>query len=372
MRPIYKILIVGGIVLFGALVIYLGWRAITGPSQDDAAGGGIPSAPLGEPVSFGDVDGPVITQIGDTPAFDFWVHPDTGQVYYFTFDGMVFNAKRGPDLEISTRGVAALNFVSIGPGRAKVLAAFGDPGAPDWGIFDLIDGVWRPLPADIIYAAWGIDDEHLVAIVRDAGARALVGIDLRDLTAPYTVFINDFLFEDVRFTAVSPEKILIFERPSASYAARAWELDLSTAALTLMASAQSGFTAAASDDARIVFAFTPPNTFSILNSSFQNIAPVFFSTLPRKCEVDGPLVYCFVPRDVPDDVTLPDDYLQKRFFSTDDLFLVATDTGGLTKVFASDIGGLPALDGIRPQYLDGYVYFINRYDSILYRVLVDE
>ena len=139
-------------------------------------------------------------------------------------------------------------------------------------------------------------------------------------------------------------------------------------------SARDGLATGWSEDGKILFTFSPPDEFAILDNNLRGFAPVFFATLPQKCAVSSELdaVYCFVPGSPAKNVVLPDDYLMKRYYSADSLFEVDLKDGAIKKIFASGSGGLPVLDGVSPSYAGGYLYFINRYDEGVYRVEIEK
>jgi len=144
MKHTYKVIIIVVIAILVALGIYLAWRQIAAPEETGTNGG----APTEIQETVGTTNG-VITKISENKVFDFWVVSATNEVYYFLPDGKISLAKDGPDLETSKQVVNALNFIEVAPGGRKILAAFGDPLAPQWGIFDVVDKVWRPLPGEL-------------------------------------------------------------------------------------------------------------------------------------------------------------------------------------------------------------------------------
>jgi hypothetical protein len=118
------------------------------------------------------------------------------------------------------------------------------------------------------------------------------------------------------------------------------------------------------------FLFAAPGQFSIVNERFAEVAPVVFTTLPQKCGGGRSVVACFVPQEIPSRGALPDDYLKRKFYSLDNLFLTDTISLETRKVFSSEKEGIPPIDGIHPVFAEGKVYFINRYDSALYEAVI--
>jgi len=366
MKPLYKILIIIGIILLIALGIYLGWRNLIGPSGEEVQ---VPQTSEEVEVVVTTESGIELKKISEEKAFDLWVVPDTREVYYLTLDGRVFSAKEGPDLDISTQTINALNFIEVGPKGQKVLAAFGAPRAPQWGIFDVIDGVWRPLPSEIANATWGNTNESLIATVRDVNELNLVEVDLTRTPPAYKVFIRDFRLKDVTFTYLFEDQLIVVEKPSASYAGRAWQLDLKTLDFDLLIAPQEGLTLRWSKDKKIAFKFTAPANLLILSGDLRNvITEASFQTLPQKCGASPDAAYCFEPQRLPANINMPDDYLQKKFYSIDSLFRVGLKGDGLQRLLTSGLGEFPAIDAKNPQILGNKIYFINRYDNYLYEL----
>jgi len=392
MKPLYKILIIVGIVIIGVLLIYFGWKkltappaAIPGPKEtgtlpldrgklEKGSGGAennVPPSPDGGTTAQGTVTASSLKKISENEVFDFWVIPSTGEVFYLTPAGKVFSAKEGPDLEISSQSIAALNSIEISPDGEKVLAAFGNPIEPSWGIFDSRDKVWRPLPSEITNATWGSKDTELIASIKNKSELNLAIVDLSKTPPAYNTILKDFRFKDIKLAFKSPNALLILEKPSTFYAGRLWRLDLKTLSLNLLLSPEKGLIFNWLNDQSAALKFSSPNNFFILGENFENLVPVFFSTLPSKCSRFEPL-YCFAPQNIPVDTTLPDDYLKRRFLSIDSLYSVDIVSEDVKLVFQSNKNGFPAIDGEHPTYREGSLYFKNRFDNGLYRIEVGE
>lgn len=376
MRLIFKISIILGIVIIVGLGIYLGWNKIVSPKN--------PNDNNPPPVQNQNSDNTEkIKKVSENSVFDFWVVPDTGEVYYFTPEGKIFGAKDGPDLEISSQAINALNFIEAAPKNQKILAAFGNPRAPEWGIFDLIDKVWRPLPADILNATWGGRDDELMAVLKNQNDFNLAKMDLSKNPPANKTLIKDFRFSDIRLKFVSPDKFFITELPSGSYSGRVWQLDLKTLNFNLLIAPEKGLTISWSDDKNIAFKFSAPNKFLFLDGkNLSGLTQAIFLTMPEKCNGEAAAsatteIYCFVPQDIiSSQINLPDDYFQNKFFAADDLFAlkINPETKELNEIknpFRSGENGL-VFDGVKPKILNDKLYFINRLDGYLYEFLISK
>jgi hypothetical protein len=398
MKPLYKILIISGIVIIGILIIYFGWKKLTAPpavitpstpnatgtlplgekKEEPGKGGAgaesnVPPPAESDATASGTIIASDLKKISENEVFDFWVIPSTGEVFYLTPLGQVFSAKEGPDLEISSQSITALNFIEISPDGEKILAAFGNPIEPSWGIFDSRDKTWQPLPSEITNATWGLKDTELFAIIKNKSEVNLANVDLSKTPPAYKVILKDFRFKDIKLAFKSPNTLLILEKPSAFYAGRLWRLDLKTLSLNLLLSPEKGLLFNQLADQSANLKFSSPNNFFILGENLENLVPVIFSTLPSKCSRSRPL-YCFAPQNIPTDTTLPDDYFKRRFLSIDSLYSIDIVSADTELLFQSNNNDFPAIDGEHPtySYRENNIYFKNRFDNGLYRLKVEK
>jgi hypothetical protein len=65
--------------------------------------------------------------------------------------------------------------------------------------------------------------------------------------------------------------------------------------------------------------------------------------------------------------SLPDDYLQNKFYSTDTLVSINLSTDESKTVFETGKGEFTPIDGWHPQGNNSSVFFINKYDHFVYR-----
>lgn len=376
MKRTYKILIISAIVLLVILGIYLGWKKILAPEITPApeiGGAPLPTAPLsdGGRVEGGTAEksaaGLILKKLSEEKVFGFGVVQASGEVFYLTPGGKIMSAKDGPDLEISKESVTALNSIELNPKDQKFLVSFGDPRRPQWGIFDLIDKVWRPLPIDIVNATWGLDDDKLVASIKKTNEYNLSEVDLTKSPPSYKLISRDFRMKDVKLAYLNPQKLVVGERSSAFYEGRVWQLDLKTNLFNLIVPAERGLTLGWSKDKNSAFKFSASG-FYVLGA---NLAPIFktdFITLPEKCDAVSEISFCFVPQNLTIRNVFPDNYFTKEFFSVDRLVQFDTFSGVSEDLLKSGEGGIAAIDAKNPEVLGDRVYFINRYDDYLYEL----
>ncbi len=379
-----KFILAGVAIVVLIFIAYLviksfGDSATPTPPADNGDGGVLPPGQAGVEPSQPE-EKLVLSRLSDdnVSVFDFWIDPETNEIYYITIDGIVRAAKTGPDLDISTNVVSALNRVSLSPDGKQLLGAFGDPKSPNWGIFDVFDQVWRPLPATIINAAWENGDD-LIVVVEDSGDFVLASTEVSAVISAgngsfqYETLIQDFRLRDVVINISSKDSLLIAERPASFYAGRLWKLNLKTLELSLLFSPANGALVSWDSSDELLFRYTAPDKFAIYNEQLKSVYPVLFTTVPWKCDAAG-IVYCFVPQEFPPGLgstQLPDDYLQRRFFTIDNLYQISESVGDTELILRSGTGSnIDPLDAKNLRVSGDTLYFINRYDDGLYRLIL--
>lgn len=311
----------------------------------------------------------VIKRISDNKAFDLWGLQRTREIFYIGLDGRTFRIREGSDEEISQQTISALNFTELSPNQEKALVAFSDPLAPEWGIFDLTDRVWRPLSGNIIQATWGENDEELIAIsLNPEGVPNLVKIN--PIQQEESIIQSNFLMRGVRLISKSPDEVLIKEPPSSRYQNGIRVFNLTNNTLSLIIEPEVGI--------KLKFS---PNKDYLLKTSSRNFPTVFDQNMsvvsnfpfeqifPSKCAFANNYLYCFVNHSTwPANANLPEDYMMRKLYSVDALFRIDLNMGGIVRLLATGEGRLPSIDAKNPVYLNGKIYFINRYDNYIYEL----
>lgn len=375
MKLSYKISIAVAILIVVVGVVWYFLKGTSSPPPSSLPEGGevaLPESPsaTSSPSTTGEGDGiSALIPLSESPVFSFWVSP-AGEVYYLTTEGQVYAAREGPDLEISRQVIEALNSVTVSPSRQLILAAFGDPLNPSWGIFDAVDGVWRPLPQTIRSVTWGADDQTLFGTVQNGAQTSFARITRANDAFTITELIRGFALYDTRLTFVPPQNLFFAELPSASHQSGVWKLDTQTLSLNLALSPAAGRVIQWTSQGEIALISEGRQRFVMRDPlTLEEKAPVPFFTLPEKCGAYGDVLYCFIPQNSNDAVALPDDYLSRAWYSLDILFALDLRTGELRQhPIAAPYNS--TLDGIRPRVLDGSLYFINRYNNTLYRMVL--
>lgn len=304
-----------------------------------------------------------ITRISNGSVFDYAIISDQ-EIYYFSDAGKVFQARLDGDVAIMDQELGSLNSVTQSPQGGRALVAWGDPKKPSWNIYDLLDKAWRPLPKDIVLAAWGVNDETLIAISEKENTRTLQKISLaRNAITPSTVFAN-FGMRDISFHALDTDTLAILDRPSAFHAGNLYTLNTRTLAMKRIIRETNGLSASFLSSFWLIF--SSPEKITLAKNGGEVIRDLAFRTIPQKCG-GGKEIYCFAPRELPEGTILPDDIFKNKFYSVDALYRVR-ENGESELLFESGQGEVPEFDGHSLRATNDYVYFINKHDRALYRV----
>lgn len=375
MKKYIRIILIILLLLGVGFAGYFGWKALfssksavninqEGPTFTVPAGGGLPAT-----TEAGTSTRPVFQKISDRQAFGFWTTEDTGNAYYMLPNGTVYQAEEGNDVRVSSQELDDLKSIEASYGGNGVLASFGDAQNIQWAMFDVRDGVWRSLPSGITNATWGSNDETLLATQKNGNSLNLIKMGIGTIPYKTSVLIKNFGLKDVMMKMAGLNDLMISERPSYKYNNRIWKLNLRTLEISLIYSGTNGMMEVYSKSGEILAQFSTSGGFAILDKNLQVLTPTYFTTLPNKCALYPGISYCFAPKTIPESVKMPDDYLMGRFSGVDDLYAVNIyEGGGVEPIFRSGEGGVSDIDAVQPEFLKGYVYFINRYDDFIYRV----
>lgn len=386
MRPLYKILIgIAAFVVIIAAGYFIWWLFLEDPGDGASQGGALPegtgggATPTSTPRTGMDTRVPLA--ISDHAAFDYWLVPETGEVFYLTPQGFVYAVKEGPDLEVSRQTIAALNHAEPSSDGRRLLVSFGNPSSPQWAIFDTVDSVWRPLPREVMNAGWGRSPSELVASVASGSDINLSFIDVSKTPFSYATLVRNFQMEDVELSLASAGSILVTERPSSFFSTRVWLLNVSDRSLNLIFAPTNGLWVTRSSLSQTTFfKFTPDAGTSILYdlSGRGSEVRLPFFTFPDKCAMIDRTFHCFVPKEITprSSSALPDSYFQSKLRLEDTFVTGAVTTS--TEIGVENVSspwgsaGDKTYDAFRVRAEKNTVYFLDRYTGLLYQLEVDD
>ncbi len=382
MKRFSKIFIYLGVVIVVGLIIYFMWtffvpKPVPPATPATTTGGSLPTGgttggTIGtSTATTSAVSAPTLTKISDHDVFYYWIDPQTGDVEYLGTDGEVWNAKNGGDVSESQQIVSALRSAEVYQNGQEVLVSFGDPASPQWAIYNTVDKTWHSLPQSIENATWGANQNQLIAFTKNIDSYSLAYVDLTKNPPSFKTIMNNVYFHNAVLAFSAPGTLIITERPSNSYQGSVWELNLKTLSLNMLLEPQNGLFAEPSDDGSLIYE-TANGTTSIINASTLQPSNLPFPSLPNKCDLSANAssssIYCFSPENLTQNITMPDDYLMKAFYTIDILYNYQFSSGNTRAVILSGAPGIPMLDATDVTSFGNNVYFVNRYDQSLYQL----
>jgi len=226
------------------------------------------------------------------------------------------------------------------------------------------------LLADNISAIDFSPDAKKIAYLEAATSTAVSNLVIKDLVGakPKTTKILSFNQKDFGLQWISPEKIILFPKPSSFYASSVWLVDIKNKTLAPLASEIYGLIIKYSASGKIGLEFSSQTygtiyKLNLIDDKGAIKANLDFTTLPEKCLVSEPQIYCAIPKNIPNKTILPDDYLKKAVYFDDLFYQININENSSLEIFESSDS---AIDAINLKLIDGKLLFINRYDNKLY------
>ena len=317
-----------------------------------------------------------IKLLSQTKVFGYWVNETKNAIYALTENGKIISLRDGNEKNESDEIIA--NLVKLLPsadGRQAIIA-FGNAQRPQFSLFNSTDNSWQPLPLEITNLTWIKSKTQLgdlIAFIDTKKGFSLEAIDLSKTNSTNTKLVNDLGLEDVEMTWSGNETIIFTERPSFSYYGGAWSLNLKDFKFRQIFQPEPGLITSWSKDglSGLKFSVTLPNFYNLALTDNQGttVKNLPFATLPEKCLLEKDAAYCFVPKEISEEWRLPDDYLQKAFYSNDLIYRIPTGEGETRLLLDASQNNI---DGTNPQRFEGKLIFINRYDGKLYSFDLNE
>lgn len=234
--------------------------------------------------------------------------------YWFGEDGRLYFAKINGEISGLTRQeIENFNGAQPSASGSWVLAQFSYPVQPIFTILNIGDQSWIPLPNGTISADWHPTDDNKIAYLQNGVLK------IRNLVSKKEEAAFKISFVDVIMDWLTPDEILFSDRPSSFYNSQSWIVNIKTGGVS-----------------------RPEKNPLIL--------------LP-KCASLSDKTYCALSGAVPNGLVMPDDYLKRRYLTSDDFYLN-------NELFYQNTG--KPIDAVDLKIESGRLYFINRWDQKLY------
>ena len=167
------------------------------------------------------------------------------------------------------------------------------------------------------------------------------------------------------------DMVFVIPRPSALVRTSLWTLNTKTKVVATIAGPAFGLTARWSKNGRYVLVSTVDAAYapslSFIDTKTNRATPLRLATMPSKCFIldNAPVMYCGVPKTIPQGIILPDDYLKGKLSTNDRIVKIDFATPKATEVWG---GGTDSLDIENPAIIDNNLFFTNRTDDSVWKL----
>ncbi|OGM89702.1 hypothetical protein A3J77_01755 [Candidatus Wolfebacteria bacterium RBG_13_41_7] len=331
--------------------------------------------------STGSVPGGATTSklsvISDKTVYGYWVFNSNSTstqsgVFYIGRDGIIYKVKAdGADETLTSTPIE--NFQSLKSsfdGKRVIIKSRDLSGESKFVIYNSEENIFESLPNKIAAADFSPDGKKVAyfsANIKDPNKSDLITKNLIDLKQKLETLISLYQ-EDFDLNWISQNKITLVPRPSAFYSASIWAVDVSKKTLSRLAGEKEGLAINWSPDGKIGLQFSSSfegrnRILNLISDQGEIRANFEFITLPEKCFVSDPKIYCAIPQSIPDNATLPDDYLENAVYFIDSLYQIDVNQNSFERILD---GSASVIDAVNLKSTDGKLFFINKYDSKLY------
>ena len=307
--------------------------------------------------------------LSDQPIFDYWIYSTSSeQVFYVNQEGKIFKIKEdGNDEAITSEPIENLQTIKSSSDGKRVFIKSGDLVSPKFTIFNSETKIFELLPENITAAAFSPDAKKIAYLETKAIQSDLIIKDLVNLKQKPSWIIS-ISQKDFDLDWISAEKIVLVPKSSAFYQASAWVIDTKKKTVSPLGAEVNGLMIKWSSNGKIGLQFSSQSEgregrLNLINEQGLVQAGLDFITLPDKCLISDPKIYCAIPTSIPAKTVLPDDYLKRAVYFRDALYQIDISQNSLSGIFTETE---PAIDAARLNLLDNKLLFINRYDSRLY------
>ncbi len=302
-------------------------------------------------------------------------------------DGKIISAEGKSSSTLSGGTIKDLRSVRFSADGKKIAVAFGDS-EPQLSVFDIGAKSWQPIADGGDAFAWSPTGEML-AYFSTGKPKTLFTLDLSNPKAKKQSILG-LRAEELRL-AWAGKFIWAYDKPSAFANGSLWRIDPAKKTIAPVVQDQPGLDVSLGEDWVLVFranAGQRGGRLSLLDSSGNLIQQMAVLTLPDKCAFyketlaasstlssttkavtseTKSYLFCSIPTD-PRSMSLgalPDDYYRRDVMTKDGIYKIDLTTGGLTSLWTEEA---PDMDAVDIKISGGNLYFLNRWNSGVYRL----
>lgn len=288
-------------------------------------------------------------------------------IFYLSQDGKIFKInKDGQPETVTNEPILNLQDVKSSLDGKWIIIKYGDLSAPKFTIFNSETNAFEFLPENIVAAAFSPDSKKIVYL--ETGGDLV----MKELTGakPKTTKILSINQKDFDLNWILPEKIILTPKPSALYQTSVWIIDTKNKTIAPLNSEVSGLMIKWSASGKVGLEFISrsngrENSLNLIDEQGNVQATLDFLTLPDKCLISEPKIYCAIPENIPSKTVLPDDYLKRAVYFRDNFYQIDINQNFLSEIFSQ---AEPPLDAVNLSLVNTQLLFINRYDYRLYQL----
>ncbi len=316
--------------------------------------------------------------LSDQPIFDYWIFnstptstaasstPSNNKIFYLMADGKIFVLKEdGKSEAVTSDPISNLQAIKSSSDGKRVIIKSGDFTSPQFIIFNSETKIFELLPENITAATFSPDAKKIAYLEKSSG-----NLIIKDLigTKPKSVKILSFNQKDFDLEWILPEKIILFPKASAFYPASAWSVDTKNKTIASLTTEISGLMIKWSTDGKIGLEFLSQfqgtvRSLNLIDNKGSIQANLDFMTLPDKCLIAEPKIYCAIPQNIPAKTILPDDYLKRAVYFQDSFYQIDITQNSFSEI----LGGTElTIDAVNLKLINNKLFFVNRYDNKLY------
>ncbi|MFA5098804.1 MAG: hypothetical protein WC461_01115 [Candidatus Paceibacterota bacterium] len=292
-------------------------------------------------------------------------------VFYIGSDGLIYKVKAdGADEALTSAPIDNFQSLKSSFDGKRVIIKSNDSGTFKFAVYNSENNIFESLPDKITAADFSPDGKkiaYFLANAKDLNKSDLITKSLVDLKQKPATLLSIYQ-QDFDLNWVSQNKITLVPKASAFYSASIWAVDVAKKTLSLLTGEKEGLAVNWSSDGKMGLQFSTTlegrnRILNLIGEQGEVKASLEFTTLPEKCFVSDPKIYCAIPQSIPDKSALPDDYFKKAVYFIDSIYQIDIMQNAFERILD---GSAAAIDAVNLKFTDGKLFFMNRYDNKLY------
>lgn len=297
---------------------------------------------------------------------DHWLNTKTNSIYAINYLGQILKLSGDESELVSGQALNNLNSISVSPDGSKIIAKFNYPELPTFSMYDTISKIWKPLPKNVISAAWSPNSEQ-IAYLDNSGKSGKLAI--LTVSSNKTQEVAKMTQKNMDLAWIKPDEIIFYQPFYNESPSSMWAINISKKTVKSIFKDEIGLDIIWSKTDDLGLKLTnnaQAPKLSLIDKLGNALSDISFVTLPEKCSIEQMKIYCGVPQSKPaEGIILPDDFYKKSFYSKDDIYMIDLGSGNVNSLFNGD---QMAVDVYHPIPENGKLLFINRFDNNLYSV----